>query len=271
MTRVNRPEVAFQQIQHGFAEHIRSSGEAPAPADVPAERMAVYRELFFSNVSGFLAEGFPVLRQVMSDAHWQAMARDFYARHSCQTPLFTCIGEEFLAYLRDERGEVAGDPPFLAELAHYEWVELALTLSDEPALPTLPAGIELSQQQVRLSPLAWPLQYRFPVHRVGADDLPTVTEPEPVQLLVYRDRKQQVVFLEIDLLTHTLLSALQSVGEAQVGELLQALAEMTAGEQSEDFTARGIEVVAMLSARGVIGPSHNDNTQPTPAVSLMEG
>ena len=270
MTSVNSPEAGFQQIQQGFAEHIRSSGEAPIPSGVSEDRMAVYRELFFNNVSGFLADGFPVVRRIMTDEHWQAMARDFFARHSCRTPLFTRIGEEFLDYLRHERGEVAGDPPYLAELAHYEWVELALSLSDEPVPSPLSAGSELSAQQVRLSPLAWPLRYGYPVHRIGGSESPTGSEPEPVQLLVYRDRQEQVVFLEIDPMTYTLLSVLQSVGEAQVGELLETLADMSGVTEREDFLSRGVEAIEMLSARGVIVPADNQETSRLDAVSLLE-
>ncbi len=71
-------------------------------------------------------------------------------------------------YLQQERGVVENDPPYLAELAHYEWVELALTLRDAESLPTqsLPA-VNLFQRSLQLSPLAWPLSYHYPVHRIG--------------------------------------------------------------------------------------------------------
>ena len=54
----------------------------------------------------------------------QEMVRDFMRRHRSTTPLFTEVGQEFLAYLQDERGPQAGDWPFMLELAHYEYVEL---------------------------------------------------------------------------------------------------------------------------------------------------
>ena len=36
-----------------------------------------------------------------------------------------------IKYLEQERNPHFDDPPFMLELAHYEWVELALSLSDE--------------------------------------------------------------------------------------------------------------------------------------------
>ncbi len=66
------------------------------------------------------------------------MARDFFACHACRTPLFTRLAEEFLVYLEQERKGMPEDPPFLLELAHYEWVELALSLSDtDQQLPAI--------------------------------------------------------------------------------------------------------------------------------------
>jgi hypothetical protein len=215
--------------------------------------MAIYCELFFNNVESFLADSFPVLRRILSDTHWQSMVRDFYSRHACRTPLFTKLGEEFIDYLRDERSGSEDDPPFLIELAHYEWVELALALNEAEPLPVETAAPDLLQKRVRLSPLAWPLHYRYPVHRIGATSQAVGAEPSGVQLLVYRNRDDEVVFLEIDPLTYSLLSALQSVAEAKVSELLEILAEMARFELSDEFVSNGLHVIGMLCELGVIG------------------
>ena len=253
MPCVNRPEPDFRQIQQAFADHIRSPQEPPRVRDVPPERLAIYSELFFNNVSGFLADGFPVLHRILPQAQWLEMVRDFYQRHVCKTPYFTRLGEEFLAYLREERGEVEGDPHFLAELAHYEWVELALTLSEEEPLPVMPGAVDPRTARVRVSPLAWPLFYHYPVHRIGAAGESVAVEAQAVHLLVYRDREEQVQFLEIDAATHALLSALRSLGEADVGELLETLATLSRSDNREAFIRSGLEAVSALQQRGVIG------------------
>ena len=120
----------FQRLQYRFAAHLRDPRRHPAPRGIEARRMKIYRELFFNNVESFLATAFPVLRRITPEARWNAMARDFFARHESHQPLFRGIAAEFLRYLERERGRVKGDPPFLRELAHYEWVELALAVSD---------------------------------------------------------------------------------------------------------------------------------------------
>ncbi len=249
----NRPEAGFQALQHRFADCIRQPSEVEAPPGVAAERMAIYCELFFNNVESFLADSFPVLRRVLTDGQWQSMVRDFYARHTCRSPLFTRLGEEFIGYLRDERRESEGDPPFLVELAHYEWVELALALSVAEPLPVEPSMHDMMRKRVRLSPLAWPLHYRYPVHRIGPQSSEVSAEAGAVHLLVYRNHDDEVVFLDIDPLTYSLLVALQTVSEAKVSELLEALAEMARIELSDAFISRGLEVLRMLCERGVIG------------------
>ena len=93
--------------------------------------MKIYRDLFFNNIQTMLAGNFPVLRALYSEQDWLALIRAFYAHYRCHTPLFTEIAREFLRYLQDFRETTESDPPFLLELAHYEWVEMALELDDK--------------------------------------------------------------------------------------------------------------------------------------------
>ena len=83
------------------------------------------------SVEGFISGGFPVLRSLYEDDGWHELVRSFIGRHRCHSPYFLEISREFLEYLAQEHRLRACDPPFIAELAHYEWVELALDVSVE--------------------------------------------------------------------------------------------------------------------------------------------
>ncbi len=219
-------ETGFIQQQYAFAAHIRAPDRNAAPADIEDRRMAIYRELFYNNVEGFLSNSFPVLRKLLADEAWHRMVRDFYARHPCRSPLFLEIPREFLSYLEQERGEQPGDPPFLRELAHYEWVELAVSVAES----TPPEGVEehgdLLERRPVVSPLAWPLSYRYPVHRIRPDFQPQAPGEQPAYLLVYRDADDEVGFLELNPVSARLFSLLQ---EGSVSSGRQAL-ERIAGE-----------------------------------------
>lgn len=214
------------QTQRAFAAHIRDPQTHPRPADVEARRMAIYRELIFNNLESFLSANFPVARRILGGEAWQGLVQDFLRRHRCETPLFSEIGQEFLRYLETEREPDAGDPPFLLELAHYEWVELALTLSDaDRALPPADPNGDLIEGVPVLSPLAWSLTYRFPVHRIGPDFQPEKPGPQPTHLVIYRDRRDEVGFLELNRVTQRLLQLLQENPGWRGIDALEGIAE----------------------------------------------
>ena len=244
---------SFQRLQHAFAASIRDPENEPGPQGVPAQRMQIYRQLVFNNLKSFLATGFPVVKATLGDKAWPALIKDFLRRHHSKTPYLFEISEEFLAYLQNERGTTETDPPFLLELAHYEWVEQALLISDAelPAENPLLLDDPLSQT-IYLSELAWPLAYRFPVHRIGPEYQPDCPPAEPTFLLVYRDRDDQVKFLEIGSGAYLLLETLRSEGPLQATVALTETAIAGSADQ-QDFTSSHRLLLADLAQRAVIG------------------
>ena len=240
-------------IQLAFAAHLRDPEHRPGPADVEDRRVRIYRELVFNNVSSLLAGNLPVIRRLLTDAHWDALVRDFFVCHRASSPLFHEIGQEFIRYLADEREAQPHDPPFLLELAHYEWVELALQLSDEqPDLPAIDPNGDLLGAPPALSPLAWPLSYRFPVHRIAPDFQPAEPPEDPTHLLVYRTRDDKVAFIETNAVTQRLL-ALRKEDPAEPGlELLKRIAAELHHPAPDSVIAFGAQLLDDLRARGVL-------------------
>jgi hypothetical protein len=242
----------LHQQQHAFAGHIRDPENNPAPAEIEDRRMAIYRDLFFNNVAGFLSSGFPVLKKLYSEEDWERMARDFFVRHRCQTPLFLEIAQEFLDYLQNERKPQPEDPPFLLELAHYEWVELAVTIDDTeiPHQGIDPAGDLLEGRPV-LSPLAWPLTYAYPVHRIGPNFRPQAPG-EPVHLLVYRNPDEKVGFMELNPVTARLLQLISEQPDASGRGLMQQIAGELDHPDHQAVIQGGLLTLEELRASGVI-------------------
>jgi hypothetical protein len=199
----------FQQTQYRFAAHLRDPARNPAPAEIEDRRMAIYRELFFNNVAQLLGRTFPVLRSILGADRWARLMRDYYSLHRSATPLFLEMPREFLSYLETERGDVDGDPPFMLELAHYEWVELALSIDERAPDPAAAdAGGDLLEGRPVLNPVHRSLAYRFPVHRLSPGYTPAEAPAEPTRLLVYRDLDDEVGFVEINVVTARLLELL---------------------------------------------------------------
>lgn len=247
------PEPGFQRIQSKFTAHLRDPEHAPAPADVEDRRMKIYRELFYNNVESFIASGFPVLRRIYSDAAWHALVRDFFARHRCHTPFFHRIAAEFLDYLQNERGSRPEDPPFLFELAHYEWAELALGISDAEVEPsTLDGSGDLLISVPVVSPNAWNLAYRFPVHRISAESQPREAPPQPTHIVVYRDAQDHVGFLEINALTARLLQKIEEQPKLTGRALLEDMARELKHPDTDAVIESGREMLGFLRERNII-------------------
>lgn len=214
------------ELQTSFAAHIRNPNAVPAPSGVEDRRMQIYRDLFFNNISRLLASNFPVLRTLFDNDGWSKLVREFYVEHRALTPLFPELPREFLRYVEEKRQQRPGDPPFLLELAHYEWVELALSL-DQCELDSIAVdrhGDLLSGIPV-LSPLAWPLSYRYPVHRIGPDHRPDEPPSEATHLLVYRNRADRVRFMQLNDVTRLLLALMQEQPSLTGARLLEQTAE----------------------------------------------
>jgi hypothetical protein len=216
---------ALAKLQTRFAGHIRDPQAVAAPEGIEDRRMGIYRNLFFNNIRNFLSGNFPVLRTLFNESDWTRLCREFYTDYRCQTPLFPELPREFLKYLQAHRQNHPGDPPFMLELAHYEWVELALSLDETEidAMEVNPEGDLLNGIPV-LSPLVWPLTYRFPVHRIRADYQPQTVPDEATHLLVWRRDDYKIKFMQLNEISMLLVQKMKEKTGQSGLELLNAVA-----------------------------------------------
>jgi hypothetical protein len=247
---------AFMQQQYAFAARIRDPRHAPAPADVPARRMALYEELFYNNINEALTNAFPVLRKLHTDVQWHTLVRDYFTTHRARTPLFHQMAREFIDYLQHERGSVAGDRPFMLELAHYEWVELEL-LGAEDELPPCNDSGDLLDNIPLLSPLTRLLSYHYPVHRIGPDYIPQHAAATPTHLLVWRDRQDEIGFMTLNPVTARLLQHLSGPPQASGRELLEQIAAELHHPNPQTVIEGGRAILEELRQRDILLGTHH--------------
>jgi hypothetical protein len=160
---------------------------------------------------------------------------------------------EFLDYLSFRRTPRDSDFPFLQELADYEWAELAVgireTQMDDSAID---GDGDLLHGVPALSPLTYIGCYRFPVHRIVPKLIPTEPNDTPVHLLVYRNREDEVKFLELNLVAAQLLQRIEA-NEKQTGmALLTAIADEINHPNPTTVIEGGVQLLMELRARDVI-------------------
>jgi len=235
-----------------LARHLRDPQANPAPPGVAVRRLAVYRDLFFNAMEGLLAGGFPVARETLGASRWKSLVHAFYAGHRSRTSLFPEIGGEFVAWLQGRADDVAL-PPWLPELAHYEWVEQALFVSDAQPPAHDPDG-DLLDDAPLLSPLAIPLIYRWPVADIGPRHEPVTAPDEPTTLLVHRDAQHQVQFTRITPLVYGLMASLQA--NAWAGRAHLAALAGQIGVRPAELEPEGFRVLQHLREQGLVLGTH---------------
>lgn len=243
----------FIQLQYEFAAHIRNPELYTKPDGVDDRRMNIYRELFFNNIDGFISGGFPVLKSITSEENWTQMVRTFFDSYRCHTPLFLEIAGEFVNYVNEHREPQSWDHPFMQELVHYEWVELALDTSEASAdgLDVDAEGDLLAQHPVQ-SPLAWSLMYAYPVHRISVANLPQEAPEQPTFLVVYRNQEDRVKFMEINQLTARLLFILSETADMSGRDALEQIAAEMAHPDPEVVVQGGLTILQQLRDTGII-------------------
>lgn len=100
----------------------------------PAARYAVYRNNVVVSLSDALADTFPVVRQLVGEAFFHAMAREFACQHPPSSPVLAHYGEGFVEFIA--HFESASSVPYLADVAQLEWAYVrAFHAADASSLP----------------------------------------------------------------------------------------------------------------------------------------
>jgi len=275
---MNATPLPFQRFQRDFLASLRDPYRSRAPRGVPTGRWRVYRELLYNKIEASLAACFPISRALLGPRAWTRLVKAFIAEHRCLRPCYREIPDEFMHYLQAREAR-ADDPPCLFELAHYEWLELALMIA--PAgVPVVidPAGDLLASPPV-LTPVLSLCCYRFPVQSIGPNrsgwrqwkKRTIAADTDPQFILGLRDDADEVRFIELSAITAQLIQRLidQDPVHAIPGrEILWRLAAESGHPDPERFVSHGATTLHELRAQGAIVGARRF---PTPSPEPLRG
>lgn len=247
--RVMSAPPEFQRFQLAFAAHIRDPKGSPRPRGIEARRMQIYSGLVYSNVENFLLTCFPVLKEVLGTRRWARLVRAFLVMHRSHSPFFRQIPDEFIQFLQTEWTPSADYPKYVLELAHYEWIELVLSISvSTPDWDRIDSAGDLLEQRPILNPVLANLYYHWPVQRISPH---TRIAPTETYLLVFRDADEQIQFTEINVFTARLLDLLKTA-ELTGQAALEIIATESRHPVPEAVIQGGLAVMQDLRARGIL-------------------
>lgn len=245
--------MAFQAVQRQFLAHLRNPGQQPLPTGFAPQGVALYTDLLVNKFNDSLTTCFPVTRAILGEKAWQQLLKSFIGRHRCLSPYYRQIPDEFIRYLQTEWINHTG-LPYLLQLAHFEWVELILAITDaEPVVKYESAVNDWLACRPVFAPVLQLLNYAYPVQRIN-ENYQTTTPPEQAtHILGFRDSDDVVQFIELNPATARLVDILQNTDDScTVREAIQQIARELQHPEPSALFAFGVATLADLMQQGAI-------------------
>jgi hypothetical protein len=175
----------WREAQSEFARAVRDpaldvpNAVGPRINAAPLARFNVYRNNSNVSLTEAIGDGFPVVRQLVGDDFFNAMARAYVAEHLPSSPVMIEFGHAFPDFIGNF--EPARDLPFLADVARVEWswsrayhAKDCNSITVEPLQAIAPERLE--RAQLTLHPSLQLVQSDFPAvsiwsaHQIEDDD-----------------------------------------------------------------------------------------------------
>lgn len=180
--------MSLQQIQRDFWRAVRFD---PTPPDAlahfegdermsAAERIAVYRSMYWYRQVDALGETFPRLRDRLGGERFTKLACRYLRHHPSTRPTLEHIGQALPAF-------VAGELPEWAGLCRLEWARTSALLSADPSRIATPADVDPSTfAQTRLVFVPSLRVIETDARAIAAYDEEQREDDEPVTVTVWR-------------------------------------------------------------------------------------
>jgi uncharacterized protein len=155
---------------------------------------------------------------------------------------------EFVDYLRQVK---ANNPPWLPELALWEWTELELLLAADPVLPTQ-FNTDVLHGIPVLSPLLRMHAFDFAVHKICADYLPDTPDAQKNYLAAWRKADDTIAFMQANAFSFKLLQLLKGNQQQTGFELLSIIANDQTDFDSTIIVRGGTGILQSFYQKGIL-------------------
>ncbi len=245
--------MAFQAVQRQFLAHLRNPGQLPLPTGFAPQGVALYTDLLFNKFNDSLTTCFPVTHSILGETDWLRLLKEFIAEHRCLSPYYRQIPDEFIRYLQTGWVNHTG-LPYLLELAHFEWVELILAITDvDPVVQYESAVNDWLACRPVFAPVLQLLNYAYPVQCINENYQATTPPEQATHILGFRDKDDAVQFIELNPATARLVEILQDTDDTYtVGEAIQQIAAELQHPEPSTLFAFGVATLANLMQQGAI-------------------
>ncbi len=169
----------------------RAAALVAAPGAAADARLGIYANTLRANFRASLRSTFPVLRRLVGDAYFDAVAHTYHRSHPSTHGDLRHVGRAFADHLG---GLHAADAyAYLADVARFEWVcEDALLAAEHGPLDLQALSAvepaDYDALRFRLHPSLRLFESQFPVLRIWHANVDPAREPEVIELAAGGDR-----------------------------------------------------------------------------------
>ena len=149
------------------------------------------------------------------------------------------------------------DPIFMIELAHYEWVELDVSIYQQDESECI-IDSDLTSAPLYISSTARHLSYQYAVHNISADYIPTQPDATPHYFVVYRDQEDDTQFLVTNAMTALLLSLIEATPGIHFYELCNGVMLQAPQFSEQQIQAGAKSTLLTMAQKGVIVTKNKD-------------
>ncbi|WP_133139281.1 DUF2063 domain-containing protein [Legionella genomosp. 1] len=240
---------ALKQLQNTFSMACRGHDGINA-SEFDEKRLSIYQELLLNNLHEVVSPCFPVLLSILSSDTWWRILKDFLKHSRVLTPIFHELPLNIVEYLKTHP---ISDYPFASELAHYEWVELEVELSESQETQLVTSAISLLEQAWHLSPTARLLEYNYEVDKISPDYQPQITVK--TYLIVYQ-MESEVEFLKLNEMSFQLL--IMMLHESMSAKaIIHLLCEIHPQLNENELVSASIPLITHLYDEKILQPVNN--------------
>jgi hypothetical protein len=216
-----------------------------------AERFLVYRALVQNRMRNTITAFLERTTARLGIARIRADYADWIHERAAASPYLRDVPAEFVAWVAPRWLEDTGVPDYLVDLARHELLEY--DIRNDHRGGEAPTGLDLAlDKPLRFDGAARLMHYRFAVHKLSAElDDDGLPEEVATRLMVYRDAKNGVRYLELTPLAFAVLQQLME-HHKPVAEGLRAACEALGEPLDDNRLAISATLLADLAERGVL-------------------
>lgn len=188
----------FKDVQRQITRYLREPKKSPLPQGADARRMNHYVRQFRGKLTRSLRQSLPVLISALGEEEFHSLLNEYVRLPRESLTGTATLAESFLHYVKSE-SDSRGLSSLARDLAdHRLKIESLFNSNAQISEDGVDREGDLLSGVPVLSELAEILSYRWPVHAIRADKLPTEAPESPTWLIIYRDRQFQEGYLELN-------------------------------------------------------------------------